>query len=331
MAEHRDGKPLVSVIITFFNTDEKFFIEAIESVFAQIYDNWELLLVDDGSTNESTAIALRYAQQYPQKVSYLEHEGHQNRGISSSRNLGIHNAKGEYIALLDADDIWLPQKLEKQVEILEAQPEAGMVFCSTLMWYSWTGKPEDANRNWIRVVGGQLNTLMKPPTLLKLLLQRKACTPGTCSVLLRAEVTREVGGFEESFRGMYEDTVFFSKVYLKVPVFVQSGYLDRYRQHPNSTCHLAEKAGYYHPSKPMSGDLIFLNWLEKYLVEQEVKDIEIWQAFKTALWPFRHPILYDLTRQMKQLVKLIVKRILPVPIRLWLQFQWHGHTEQVRD
>src|SRR5437773_4242914 len=97
------NKPLVSVIIIFLNA-EKFIEEAIESVLAQTYDHWELLLVDDGSIDSSTEIALRYAEQYPGKVNYLEHEGHQNRGMSASCNLGIRNTKGEYIAFLDVDD-----------------------------------------------------------------------------------------------------------------------------------------------------------------------------------------------------------------------------------
>jgi hypothetical protein len=90
------SQPLVSAIIIFLNA-EKFIREAIESVFAQTYDNWELLLVDDGSTDASTEIAHRYAEQYAGKVRYLEHEDHQNLGMSASRNLGINNAKGKYI------------------------------------------------------------------------------------------------------------------------------------------------------------------------------------------------------------------------------------------
>src|SRR5918999_1055965 len=113
------SKPLVSVIMIFLNA-EKFIEEAIESVFAQTYDSWELLLVDDGSTDDSTDIALRYAQQNPERVRYLEHDSHLNRGMSASRNLGITHAIGEYIAFLDADDVWLPHKLEQQVAILSS-------------------------------------------------------------------------------------------------------------------------------------------------------------------------------------------------------------------
>jgi len=138
------AKPLVSVIINFLNAGE-FIQEAIESVFAQSYDNWELLLLDDGSTDTSTKVALGYAKRYPEKVRYLEHPEHRNRGAAVSRNLGISHAKGEYVAFLDADDVWLASKLEEQVAILGLRPEAGMVYGSTLSWHSWTGTPEDAH------------------------------------------------------------------------------------------------------------------------------------------------------------------------------------------
>src|SRR5215211_5603498 len=94
------SKPRVSAIIIFLNA-EKFIEEAIESVFGQTYDDWELLLVDDGSTDYSTQIALRYAEHYPEKVRYLEHPGHENRGMSAARNLGLSHARGEYVAFLD--------------------------------------------------------------------------------------------------------------------------------------------------------------------------------------------------------------------------------------
>lgn len=156
---------LVSVIIIFLNA-EKFIEGVIKSVFAQTYDHWELLLVDDGSTDTSTDIALRYAEQFPEKVRYLEHANHQNRGMSASRNLGIRNAKGEYIAFLDADDVWLPHKLERQVAILGSQPEVAMVYGLVLYWYSWTGNPEDTQRDVPSKLLVQPNTLVKPPTLL---------------------------------------------------------------------------------------------------------------------------------------------------------------------
>ena len=191
---------------------ETFLDEAIRSVFAQTYDAWELLLVDDGSTDTSTETAKRYARQYPARVRYLQHEGHENRGMSASRNLGIRCAQGEYVAFLDADDVWLPPKLEQQVAILEANPDAEMVYGRTEIWYSWTGKPQDSRRDRMLPLGVPADTLVHPPTLFLLLLRNKVQTPTTCNAIMRRRLFDKVGGFEESFRGMYEDQALFAKV-----------------------------------------------------------------------------------------------------------------------
>ena len=84
---------LVSAVIIFFN-EERFLEEAIESVRAQTYTNWELLLVDDGSTDGSSACARRHAAAEPGRVRYLEHPGRVNLGMSAARNLGIRGGAG---------------------------------------------------------------------------------------------------------------------------------------------------------------------------------------------------------------------------------------------
>ena len=76
--------------------------------------------MDDGSHDGSTEIAMSFASENPAQIKYFEHAGHQNLGMSAARNLGIHEAKGDYIALLDADDYWLPNKLEVQTNILNS-------------------------------------------------------------------------------------------------------------------------------------------------------------------------------------------------------------------
>jgi len=317
MTEQINKKSLVSAIIIFLNA-EKFLEEAIESVFAQTYDRWELLLVDDGSTDGSTAIALQYAEKYPEKVRYLEHEHHKNLGMSATRNLGIHNAKGEYIAFLDADDVWLPQKLERQLVIIESNPQAKVVFGSTQFWYSWTGNPKDSKRDCIRELGIPSNGLFHPPKLLVLLLQKKVKTPATCSVLIRRELFQEIGGFEERFRGMYEDQAFFAKVYLKASVFVEANYWDKYRQHSGSTCSIAKKIGQYHPVKTNTSHLAFLNWVAEYLSQENIKNAEVWQALQKGLWPYHHPRLYFLLypfQRIKTRLYRIERKILPLLVR----------------
>jgi len=274
-----NSKPLVSVIIIFLNV-EKFIQEAIESVFAQTYKNWELLLVDDGSTDGSTQIALRYAERHPGKVRYLEQPGHQNRGMNAARNLGLRYTKGEYIAFLDADDVWLPHKLEQQVAILNSYPEAGMVYGNTQYWYSWTGRSEDVHRDFIPKLGIQTDTLFKPPTLLTLLHPLgKGVPPSVSNIMVRREVVERIGGFEESFKGGYTDQVFYIKVYLNESVFVASEneYWDRYRQHPDSYLAVMRTTG-----KFLSVQQKFLNWFEEYLLQQGVEDTEVWKLFQEA-------------------------------------------------
>jgi glycosyltransferase involved in cell wall biosynthesis len=325
------AKPLVSCIIIFFNAKrETFFEEAIESILAQTYDQWELILADDGSTDASTAISQRYAQTYPDKVRYVEHEGHQNRGRSATRNLGIRHARGEFIAFLDADDIWLPQKLEKQVAILEAHPEVEMVYGSTKMWHGWTGHPDDARLDRHRKLGVPTNTVIQPPELLTLFLKRKAEAPGICALLIRRKAVEQVGCFEENFEWMFDDQAFLAKVCLRSTVFVESGSWDLYRQHPHSSCHIAEQEGFYNPLQPNSAESNYFNWLEEYFSEQHVQDQTLWRALNGALFPYRNPRLFALLnvqywkRHMKKFVKSFAQATLPPTIQARLKAYLKG-------
>src|SRR5690554_2105905 len=231
----KNNPPLVSIITPFLNV-ENYLEECIESVLLQTYNNWELLLIDDGSSDGSSDIAKRYAFKYPKKIYYLDHENHINLGASASRNLGIEKSRGEYIAFLDADDIYLSQKLEVQVPLLNSNVEAGMVYASTEYWYSWTGEPEDAQKDWVwDHFGVQPNTLVRPPALLTTFLRDGGTVPCMGSILVRREAIEAVGGWENVFKYIYTDQVFHAKICLTWPVLVCSGCWDRYRQHSESS------------------------------------------------------------------------------------------------
>jgi glycosyltransferase involved in cell wall biosynthesis len=303
--------PLVSCIIIFFNAGENFFVEAIASVFAQTYDNWELLLVDDGSTDESTAIAQQYSEKYPEKVSYLEHEGHENHGMSATRNLGIRHAKGEYIAFLDADDVWLSHKLEQQVALLEAYPEAAMLYGKTQFWFSWAPNnpfwslfsSNDEQTDLMTATSVEFNKLIQPPAQLLLYLKDRNIYPCSCSIIIRRQIFEIVGGFEDEFRSANEDMVFHSKVFLRFPVYVSSHCWDRYRIHPDSYWRTAWRQGIGKETE-QAGRFNYLIWLEKYLIEQGVKDLKVWIELKKALMPFRNPALYRLVKSSQYPIKL---------------------------
>jgi glycosyltransferase involved in cell wall biosynthesis len=304
-----------------FLNAERFIEEAIESVFAQQYESWELLLIDDGSTDASTQIARRYAEEHSKRVRYFEHAGHQNRGMSASRNLGIRHARGQYIALLDADDVWLPKKLQYQVAILNRYPEAGMVVGPIQWWYSWTGKSEDLARDFVAAFPPEVqsDSLVQPPKLLIALL--KQATVSTTSSLLRREIVDTVGGFEEDFRGMFEDQAFAAKVYLSAPVFVDGACYYKWRKHPDSCCAVAVESARYEHARSN-----FLRWLQRYLSQREIKHGDLARVLDDELWKSAHPKLrrafgnaQNRSSQITALVKSVARRLIPVTIRhrLW--------------
>lgn len=328
------SNPKVTVIIIFLNAGETFFKEAIDSVFAQTYDNWELLLVDDGSTDISTEIACQYVAAYPHKVRYLEHEAHQNRGMSATRNLGIQHARGEFIALLDADDLWLPQKLAEQVAILEAHPEAAMLYGRTQYWFSWMENnptmwkldPTAPAGDFMTISSYKFNELVESPTQLILFLQNKNIYPCTCSVLIRRQVFDEIGGFEEDFKNAHEDMVFYSKVFLKAPVYVSSQCWDKYRMHPHSYWRSADRQGIGDETRQL-GHIKYLTWLRKYISSQENINPNIEKLIERALLAYQNPLLYRLIISFEQpskqnsslLIRQIVNQVLPDRLRLWLK------------
>lgn len=275
--------PLVSVVVPFLN-ERPFLQETIESVLSQTYPHWEMLLVDDGSTDGSTEIARQYAERLPGKVRFLEHAGHRNLGASAARNLGLRRARGDFIALLDGDDVYLPQKLEMQVPLLQKHPEVGMLYGRTQYWYSWTGGPDGQSRDYVYGdFGVEPNTLLPSPRAIRFLLQDDG-VPCTCSVLLRRSVVKKIGGFEECFRYVFTDQAFYAKLALAAPFLVIDGWWERYRQHPQSCCQTVKQIGLAE-----AAELKYLIWLESLLYERGIQDPEVWAAVRKALRRYRHP------------------------------------------
>jgi glycosyltransferase involved in cell wall biosynthesis len=276
----QDGSQLISVITIFFNA-EKYMAEAVESVLAQTYRNWELLLVDDGSTDGSTEIAMEYVKQFPDKIRYVQHENHQNRGMSATRNLGVSNAKGKYIAFLDSDDVWLPHKLEQQLKILQTHPEAVMVYGAPKYWKSWTGDPKDADRDSIPSLDLETERIYDPPALLSALYPLgKASAPCPSDLMLTRRCIESVGGFEEHFLGiyqLYEDQAFLCKTYLHHPVFVSSECWLKYRIHPESCQSLVTASGQYQSVRSY-----FLDWFASYLKRRSLDAGPIWDRVQSA-------------------------------------------------
>ena len=275
-------------MITAFLNGEAFLAEAIESVVAQSFGNWELLLVDDGSGLAATTIAKGYAARYPEQIRYFEHPEHMNRGVTVSRNLGIRHARGEFIAIIDADDVWLPSKLADHVAVLDAHPEVGMVSGAVICWESWSG-----GRDYILPIGHRQDVVIFPPDAALAVYPlgtADAARPST--VVLRADLVRRLGGFEEQFIGdnqLLEDQAFLSKIYLSAPVFFCSAPLLKYRKHAASCVATVVKAGKYHEVR-----LYFLEWFEQYLRLNGSVDPRVASSLRRALRYYRNPRIHYL-------------------------------------
>ncbi len=259
------GRDLVSVIVPFLNGN-RFFNEAVKSILDQTYRDWEILFVDDGSIDASSEKAFNLSTANPERIRYLKHPGHVNKGQAASRNLALEHAQGKYIAMLDIDDIWLPEKLTRQVDILERFPDAAMVYGPLVYWYGWTGRKEDMHRDFVSPHGTQHDILIMPPQQALHLVIFKDGLPAPSSALIRREILDTGIRFDESF-GMYEDEVFLVQIALRYPIYLMSESFDRYRQHPDSFCAKAQRAGEYSPNRPNPSRGAFLCWLEKHVVD----------------------------------------------------------------
>ncbi len=113
--------PKVSIVIPTYNR-EKIICKAIDSALSQTCKNLEIIIIDDGSTDNTKAVLEKYGS----RLNYFYQD---NKGISGARNTGINRSSGDYIAFLDSDDYWLPDKLEKQIALFLKYPEFGMVAC----------------------------------------------------------------------------------------------------------------------------------------------------------------------------------------------------------
>lgn len=168
----------ISVIIPVYN-GEKTIAETVRSVLSQTFQDFELIIINDGSTDRTLEVISQNDESRIQFYSYS------NTGQGASRNRGIDRAKGDYLAFLDADDLWTPDKLEAQLKALESNPEAGVA-------YSWTDFIDEGG-NFLRP-GSHLNITgdVLPHLLLTNILENGS------NPLIRREAIERVGNFDES-------------------------------------------------------------------------------------------------------------------------------------
>ena len=189
--------PKISVIMGIYNCADTL-CEALDSLMAQTYQNFEVILCDDGSADNTYEVAQGYVEKYPEQFVLLKNE--RNLGLNKTLNRCLSVARGEYIARMDGDDISLPERFQKEAEALDAHPEFAVV--STPMIYF------DHNGDW------RTGTAIQYPTRQDFLGHAPFFCHAPCMV--RREVFLEVGGYSEDPRTLrFEDCNLWFKIYAK--------------------------------------------------------------------------------------------------------------------
>jgi len=257
------SKPLVSIVIPVFNASD-FVLETLQSATNQTYKNIEIIVVDDGSTDNS----LDLIKSFEGKITVISTT---NNGAASARNLGILASSGLIIAFLDSDDIWDPQKIEKQVSFLLAN-ELDLVYCSGREFGEREGK-HLVHR--AKFSGNCYPLFSTNPTV-------AIITLGCSTAILKREVINKSGLFDENFKGPAEDWDFFRRVcrYGNVD-FIDEELVD-YRIHDKNVSR-ASAVSYFEGNKMAISKMLSEDksidrlrvWLDFYLVfvKESIKTI----------------------------------------------------------
>ena len=265
----------VSVIVPFRNA-ELYLDEAIASVRDQTWTDWELVLIDDGSTDSSRFIA-QQATEADARIRLLTRTSASAGNAAAARNLGVHDARGDFIAFLDADDMYERHNLRLLLQAFDGRPEVMMVYGATRWWH-----PGAAERDWTEDMRREAGRVHQPPELLnRVLLLQRGHVPCTCAVLIRRHAFTVTGGFEESFH-LYEDQTLWVKLMLRFPVYVTAVVGARYRQHEASTTAHAERSGVYHYRRPHESRVAFLAWVDHHAQSSGLADRSVQRALRLA-------------------------------------------------
>jgi glycosyltransferase involved in cell wall biosynthesis len=219
--------PTISVVIPCYNA-EGYIAATIESVLAQEHPGLEIIVVDDGSSDGSVALV---RASFPQ----VRVEQQANQGVAAARNKGIALASGEWIAFVDADDIWLPGKLAAQLEQLAANPDCRMNYCAWKVWPSDAPRPTPAYLAELAQSAGERARWDGPSGWVypDLLLD---CVVWTSTVMARRSLFDEIGSFDTSLR-LGEDYDLWLRASRVTPILRVVHPYALYRIHPASITH----------------------------------------------------------------------------------------------
>jgi glycosyltransferase involved in cell wall biosynthesis len=179
--------PLITVAICCYN-GERYLEKTLNSVLAQDYSNFEIVIIDDGSSDGTISIIERFAGRNKCIRAFFR----SNHGLPASRNFAFGKAKGEWIAIVDQDDLYYPTRLSRQLEIAQSHPTAGLVFCNV----------HHIDESDV-VIDDYLSVFALPDSFIPKgdagnLLLRLGCFSASASCLIKRETAQEIGAFDES-------------------------------------------------------------------------------------------------------------------------------------
>jgi glycosyltransferase involved in cell wall biosynthesis len=210
--------PIVDVIIPAYNA-AKYLPAAIESVMAQTFEDWRIVLVDDGSTDNTGEVVAPFAEQLGPKLKYIKQA---NGGLPAARNAAIRNSSAEFLALLDADDIWLPNRLAKSLKSFENRPQVGLS-------HGFISR--------IDTEGAVIDTFARKQKhgegrIARYIYMRRVQLPCP-TITFRRKCVDEVGMFDESMRAT-EDRDLWLRIAFKYEVALVPEVIALYRTSPNA-------------------------------------------------------------------------------------------------
>lgn len=291
----------VSVIVPFLDTPSDFFREALAGVRAQTWADWELILVDDGSGPVARDLAEGAARDST-RIRVVESGPDRPAGISGARNAGLRHARGQFVALLDSDDVWLPDHLERHMAAYRSEPRAAMVCTDAVYWSSWReGESEAADF----VPGADAPTgLFDPPDFAVEMIRGRVPVPCPTSCTVRRSVIESIGGHEAAWtsdrrmNSMYEDQVFYVKLGSRHPVLRLPVVTERYRLHGGSVTGTASSR------QEREARRLFLAWCADVCVPElaSAPGRRVRSAVRRARWRLRHPLLASWLRRARKLL-----------------------------
>lgn len=243
--------PKVSIITPFYNAVNTM-AETADSVFSQTFTDWEWILYNDYSTDGSLEIATQLALK-DSRIKVFSNSTKQ-RGPSHARNQAVANSGGELLAFLDADDVWLPDYLQRRLQDLDENHEAAFVYGPSVYFYK--------DRAHLQNTGISKTYYFPPAALIENFISHPAGTPCPSTALVRRAAFNKVNGFKIALmRG--EDIAFFIELNTIYGAYYRETPLVRYRRHADSATSRANHSG-----DRLLKELPYYNWLYSFATEK---------------------------------------------------------------